>query len=252
MPCNDKSFIGGATIFFNGNYISVTSCGRGENLLLLHGFMSNKESFYYQINYFKDYFTITAPDILGFGASSPLFAPYSVDDYADWLDGFLRASNINCPYILAHSFGARVAIKYLSKNNCGAKKLVLCGGAGVVKPRSPRYIVRVKLYKKLKKFFPKFCERHFGSKEYRTLSPISRESYKKIVNEDLRESAKKITVPTLLVYGKDDRVTPASEEGCIFNNAIEGSRLVTMDGGHFCFCEHYDTFNKIVLGFLKE
>ena len=62
-----------------------------------------------------------------------------------------------------------------------------------------------------------------------------RESYKSIVNEDLREYAAGVQNKTLLVYGKNDTVTPSGEEGEIFHSLISGSRLVIADGGHFCF-----------------
>ena len=195
---------------------------------------------------------MTAPDIVGFGKSSPIERPYSVDDYCDWLDEFIAKSKIKNPHILAHSFGARVAFKYLGGRGGSADKLIITGGAGLVKPRSPRYMRQVKRYRRVKKLFPRFAEKHFGSKEYRTLSPIMKESYKLIVNEDLRGFAANIKNKTLLLYGRDDTVTPADEEGETFNKLIVGSRLCTMDGGHFCFSEHPEEFNKTIYKFLTD
>ena len=219
-------------------------------MLLLHGYLSSKESFYYQIKFLSKYFRVTAPDILGFGASARLDAPYSVGDYCIWLDEFIRSAELEKPHIIAHSFGARVAVKYLSGDPCAADKLVLTGGAGIVKPRSKKYIRRVKAYRAVKKLFPAFAEKHFGSREYKTLSPVMRESYKKIVNEDLKDYATAIKNETLLIYGRDDVTTPAGEEGKIFNSLIDGSRLEITDGGHFCFSEHPDAFNKLLHDFL--
>ena len=218
----------------------------------MHGYLSNKESFYYQIKFLSNYFSVTAPDILGFGKSSPTDTPYSVDDYCSWLEQFIKKCKLTSPHILAHSFGARVVLKYLGCRGGDADRLIITGGAGIVKPRSPRYIRRVKAYRRVKKLFPRFAERHFGSEEYRTLSPLMKESYKLIVNEDLKDCASNINNKTLLVYGKNDTVTPASEEGVTFNNLIVGSRLMTMDGGHFCFSEHPDEFNQTIYKFLTE
>ena len=78
-----------------------------------------------------------------------------------------------------------------------------------------------------------------------------RASYKKIVNEDLREEAKKICAPALLVYGDCDTVTPADEEGAVFAANISGSTLKIIRGGHFCFCENYTEFNELVSAFLN-
>ena len=218
----------------------------------MHGYLSNKESFYYQIKFLSKYFRVTAPDILGFGKSSPLDTPYSVDDYCDWLEAFIKKSKLDRPHILAHSFGARVAFKYLGEREGEAEKLIITGGAGIVKPRSPRYMRRVKAYRRVKKLFPRFAEKHFGSEEYRTLSPLMKESYKLIVNEDLRCSAKNIKNKTLLIYGKGDTVTPPTEAGETFKNLIVGSRLLVLDGGLFCFSEHPDKFNETIYNFLSE
>ena len=227
--------------------------GEGRQVLLLHGYKSSANSFYYQINALaQSGFKVIAPDMPGFGSSAQLTSPWSVGDYAKWLEKFVAATGLNSPYIVAHSFGARVAFKYLSEHGDGVKKLLITGGAGVVKPRSPKYIRQVKRYRRIKKLFPRYAERHFGSEEYRTLSPVERESYKLIVNEDLTECAKLIKAPALLVYGRDDKTTPPDEEGRIFNGCIAGSSLEIIEGGHFCFCENAPKFNELMLGFFNR
>lgn len=220
-------------------------------MLLLHGYGSKKESFYYQIKFLSDYYKVTAPDFPFFGKSEGDDAAWSVGDYAAWLKNFISRADLSSPYIVAHSFGARVAFKLFSEEIGLCKKLVITGGAGIVKPRSLEYIRRVKRYRRVKKLFPRYAEKRFGSAEYRALSPLMRESYKKIVNEDLSACAKRIKCETLLVYGKDDTVTPPSEEGKIFNSLIEGSRLEIIEGSHFCFSEHPETFNNVILNFFK-
>lgn len=218
----------------------------------MHGYLSSKESFYYQTQFFSQYYRATALDFAGFGISSPPDAAYSVGDYADWLADVLGALKIYSPHIVCHSFGARVAFKLLGEKNYRVDKLVVTGGAGLVKPRSKEYIRRVKAYRRIKKLFPKYAESHFGSEEYRSLSPVMKESYKKIVNEDLLSVAGAVKNKTLLVYGREDGVTPPNEEGEAFRRAICGSQLRIIEGGHFCFSEYPDLFNQIVLNFLTE
>lgn len=217
----------------------------------MHGYGSKKESFYYQLGFLSESFRVTAPDFLDFGCSAPLDEPWGVGEYAGWLLKFIKAAKLNCPHIIAHSFGARVAVKLLSERGEIADKLIITGGAGLVKPRSPQYIRRVNAYKRVKRFFPKLAEKRFGSEEYRKLSPLMKESYKKIVNEDLKACAAKIKNQTLLIYGENDTVTPPDEEGKTFNSLICGSQLKIMpDCGHFCFSENPALFNKIITEFL--
>lgn len=230
----------------------MTVRGKGKEVLLLHGYKSSAKSFYYQINALeKNGYKAVAPDFPNFGASAPVTSAWSVGDYAQWLKKFIAATGLEKPYIIAHSFGARVAFKLLAESADMAEKLLITGGAGVVKPRSPLYMRQVKRYRRIKKLFPRFAEKHFGSEEYRTLSPIEKESYKLIVNEDLTDCARRLKMPTLLVYGRDDMTTPPDEEGRIFNGCIQGSRLEIIDGGHFCFCENSQKFNSLMLNFFN-
>lgn len=227
--------------------------GAGESVLFLHGYLSSKESFYYQINFLAENgFRVVAPDMPAFGQSSPIETAWSVGDYARWLKKFMAAKGLDNCIVVAHSFGARVIFKLLAEEKGLVKKLVITGGAGLVKPRSAAYMRQVKRYRRIKKLFPKYAEKHFGSEEYRSLSPLMRESYKLIVNEDLRGCAKEVSVPTLLIYGSGDTVTPPGEEGEIFHSLIKGSRLEIIDGGHFCFSENSGKFNSLMLDFLNN
>lgn len=222
-------------------------------MLFLHGYLSSKESFYYQTEFLSERgFRVTAPDFPCFGESAMTDAPYSVGDYALWLKDFMGEAGLEKPHVVCHSFGARVALKLFSQSPALAEKLVITGGAGIVKERSPQYMRRVKLYRAVRKLFPRYAEKHFGSEEYRKLSPMMKESYKKIVNEDLRGCAEKIVHPTLLIYGENDTVTPPDEEGAIFNRLIKSSKLNVMRGDHFCFCRRPDEFNRMVYDFLTE
>lgn len=224
----------------------------GEDVILLHGYGSKKESFYYQINFLKNYFRVTAVDFPCFGASECTDEAWGVGEYAGWLLKFMDAAGLNRPHVVAHSFGARVAFKLFSAEQGRLQKLVITGGAGLVKPRTPRYMRQITRYRRVKRFFPRFAEKHFGSEEYKSLSPLMKKSFKKIVNEDLKSCAAKISVPTYLLYGQDDTVTPPDEEGATFQSLILGSRLEVMEGGHFCFSEHPQEFNFKLFKFLTE
>ncbi|MDE7086806.1 MAG: alpha/beta hydrolase [Clostridia bacterium] len=221
-------------------------------MLFLHGYLSCKESFYYQLAAVeKQGKRAVAPDMPSFGKSAQIDKPWSVGDYAVWLKSFMDETDLKGADVVAHSFGARVIFKLLSFDNSYANRLIITGGAGLVKPRSPRYIRQVKRYRRIKKLFPRYAEKHFGSAEYRSLSPLMKESYKLIVNEDLKGCVSKISNPALLIYGDSDTVTPAAEEGQTFNSLLKNGRLEIMRGTHFCFSENPTEFNALMLEFLK-
>jgi pimeloyl-ACP methyl ester carboxylesterase len=179
--------------------VAFLQMGKGKDLVFLHGYLSSKEAFTAQINYFSRFFRVTAIDFVGFGGSMPLKAPFSVADYAHWTQETLRLLNVQKPHVIAHSFGCRVAVKMASVSPDCFDKMLLTGAAGVVLKRGFRYHLKVKTYRLVRRIAPKFAEKRFGSAEYRTLPPIMRESYKKIVNEDLRTDARKIENEVLFV-----------------------------------------------------
>ncbi len=217
--------------------------------MFLHGYLSSKEAFTAQIHYFSRFFRVTAFDFIGFGKSASLKTPFSVADYAEWTKSALALLEVEQPHVIAHSFGCRVAVKLAAQDNAVFDKMLLTGPAGVILKRGFSYRVKVGAYRFVKKFAPKFAEKKFGSAEYRTLSPVMKESYKKIVNEDLRENARKIGNEVLIVEGKGDKTTPLSEAEAYLACFARG-KLRTMDGGHFAFAENPVLFNLIAEEFL--
>lgn len=220
-------------------------------MLLLHGYLSSKEAFSAVTAYFSRFYRVTAIDFLGFGDSRYLTNAFSVSDYADWLQEKMQLLSLEKPHVIAHSFGCRVAVKLASRGADIFDKMLLTGAAGVILRRGARYRLRVRAYRAVRRFAPQFAERHFGSKEYRSLSPIMKESYKKIVNEDLRACARKISNEVLLVQGERDFVTPLAEAQA-YLACLRRGKLRVMPGGHFAFAENPVLFNLIAEEFFYE
>ena len=204
-----------------------------------------------QIEYFSKYYKVTAIDFLGFGKSAPLTHPFSVGDYAKWTKQVLAALQVKRPSVIAHSFGCRVALKMAEEGGQVFDKLILTGPAGVIMNRGFSYRVKVRAYRIVKKIFPALAEKKFGSVEYRTLSPTMKESYKKIVNEDLRETASRVQNEILIVEGRSDTTTPPREAEA-YISVMQRARLVFLDGGHFAFAENPTTFNLLAEEFLEN
>ena len=224
--------------------VSFLQKGKGKDLLLLHGYLSSKEAFAAQVAYFSKFFRVTALDFLGFGDSRALTSAFSVGDYAKWLKDVVAALGLQKPHVIAHSFGCRVAIKTAVLDPEIFDKIVLTGPAGVILKRGIKYRFKVGAYRFVKRFAPKFAERKFGSKEYRGLSSLMKESYKKIVNEDLRECARGVFNDVLIVEGKEDNVTTRAEAEA-YLRCFPKAKMEMIEGGHFAFAENPLSFNLI-------
>lgn len=215
--------------------------GEGKDVVLFHGYGASKECFLPLANYLSKQFCVTAFDFPGFGESEKLSFPLSVSNYADEVENFLFHQGIVHPHVLAHSFGARVAVKMASRRDA-FDKILLTGPAGIISNRTPLYRAKVLSYRLVKKLFPDYAETHFGSKEYRSLSPVMKESYKKIVNEDLRRDAEKIQSPVLILEGEKDTATPLKEAKIYCKHLKNGSLTVLKGCSHFAFLDDPLTF----------
>ena len=194
---------------------------------------------------------VIAFDFPGFGKSFTPTEPWSVDDYADLTAEVLR--QIGQPVdVLAHSFGARVAIKLAARGEKYLDKLLLTGAAGVKPKRSLGYYRKIATYKLLRRFGDaEKLRQKYASPDYLKLNPVMRESFKKVVGEDLTPLLKQVRRPTLLVFGKNDTETPPYMAKIMQKN-IKGSALVWFDAGHFCFLECPARFYAVANAFFSE
>ena len=216
----------------------------------MHGYLSSGQSFNYQTRFFARDFDVFAPDLKGFGNNSDMKNPYSLDDYVDEVSEYIYKNGLVNPYIVAHSFGGRIAIKGLATDKLKAKKLVLTGSAGLKPRNSIKKIYKRTCFFLLKKFLSKEKLQMFYSKDYLSLNDIMKQSFIKIVNEHLEEYLEKIQVPTLIINGSLDKETPLYMAKKL-NKNIKDSRLVVLqDAGHFCFIDKPNKFNMEVKEFL--
>ena len=75
---------------------------------------------------------------------------------------------------------------------------------------------------------------------------------KSAVRHNLGDKLHQITTPTLLIWGKQDQITPPFV-GEKFNELLENSRLIFVDKcGHAPMMEHPDVFNRHLESFLDE
>ncbi len=222
--------------------------GFEETALFLHGYLSCKESFYYQKKFFEQGFNVLIPDLPGFKEKTKLVTPYGLEDYAVWVENLLKRYNVKEVSVVAHSFGARVFFKLFARGNVKINRAVFVGAAGM-KPRfSLIKKIKIARYKLRKKIGLDVSE--FGSDDYKRLDETTRASFVKIINERLEKDVKKVDVPALIIAGKKDEETPVYMQKKL-HKLIKGSKLVKVNGDHFYFCKKPREFNERAYAFLK-
>ena len=230
----------------NINYIQY---GKGKDIVLLHGWGQNIQMMDPLGKNLCDNFKITILDLPGFGSSEiPKFA-YNINDYTELLHEFLSELHIDNPILIGHSFGGRIAINYTSLYK--VNKLVLFGSPFIVREKKG---LKIKILKTLKNIpildnLAETMKNYLGSEDYKQAKGIMREILVKTVNTDLRESASKINVETLLIWGENDTAVPVSEAKEL-ENTIKDSALIVLPGTHYCYLENLNHVVSILEHFL--
>lgn len=230
----------------NLNYEQI---GEGPDVILLHGWGQNIKMMMPLANKLKDRYKVTIIDLPGFGYSSEPTEAIDIYQYTQIIEELLKELEIKKPIIMGHSFGGRLAIIYSSRNK--TDKVVLFGAPCV---RERKTTFKEKVLKQMKKIpFTKnlvlIAKQYIGSPDYKKASPIMRDILVKTINEDLSECAKKITAPTLLIWGTNDTEAPLSDAKKL-ENLLQNGGLVEINGTHYVYLEQLNYVCQILEKFL--
>jgi pimeloyl-ACP methyl ester carboxylesterase len=231
----------------DGKKIFYEVSGKGEPIVLIHGWLCTHETVKSIANHLSQKFKVYNIDMIGFGRSEMPDNPMKSDDYGDFLNHLIKALNIDNPILIGHSHGGRTIIDYAGRKLGNVKKIILIDSSGVKKKRSLKYYIKIYTFKFLRTILEHLPQtegiknmhqraiNYFGSKDYQASPPVLRKSMSVFVNEDLRELMPNIEAPTLLLWGDKDKATPLWQ-GKEMERLIPNSGLVVIEGGgHYSF-----------------
>jgi pimeloyl-ACP methyl ester carboxylesterase len=237
-------------LMVDGIRISAYSVGEGAPVLVLHGWGVDSTAMQPLADGLaKRGFRVYALDAPGFGASDSPPTAWSVFDYARFMIAFLDTYNLDSVFVIGHSFGGRLGLILGSDYASRVRKMTLIDSAGVPPRRSLSSQIRLTTYrfirdrlnsvgaKQLSQRLQTAYAQRYGSADYKSAG-VLRETFVKIVNQDLRAHAARVRVPTLLLWGEHDDDTPLWQAK-ILENLIPDAGLVTFPGaGHYSYLEH--------------
>lgn len=211
----------------------------------------------------KDGLRVLVPDLPGFGETPAPLTAWSVNDYVQWVKDFSGKNNLDQFFLLGHSFGGRIAIKFAVKYPEKLKGLILAAAAGITRRRSLKNFLFLSLAEigniifslpfvnKLKYLFQRTIYKIAGSRDYLLAQGIMKEIIKNTINEDLKPCLSKINVKTLIIWGDKDKLTPVSD-AYLMKREIKNSILeVLPDVGHRIRLEAPEILAEKVLNFIK-
>ena len=258
--------------------LHVSDLGEGSAVVLLHGWPFSDAMYEYQYPALvRNGYRVVGITFRGFGQSDKPFGKYNYDVFAEDVKFILEQLEIENALLGGFSFGAATAIRFISRyKNEHVTKLALFGPAAPCEVRRDDFPfgLPVEILDNLIQLNaenrPQLLEEFgklFGASEsalpknlYQWLAGIQIQSSQyameqglyMIRDSDLRDDLGKITIPTAIFHGTQDKLCPfeLAEQLC---KGIPNSKLVPFENsGHALFLEERVKFNDELLKFARD
>jgi len=225
-------------------------------LVFIHGAGNTGLVWHYQIRYFAGSDAVSLP---GHPEGKPCT---SIDDYAEWLHRYVQEKDYSQPVLVGHSMGGAVAQMYALKYPADVKGLVLIGTGARLRVRpdflgllesgidAPAEWVKNMLEPLYSRVDPEVKERVIDGVIDVGVA-VRLNDFRCSDKFDVMDKVHQIEVPTLVICGTDDDMTPVKYSQYLAGK-IAGARLAIFEGGsHLVFLEKPDEVNREMEDFLR-
>lgn len=230
--------------------------GRGFPIVLLHGWGCDWQIWSPVIGDLSEEFQLVIPDLPLFGDSKLKLANAKTEtppawdsfEYCKWLSAFIEAVIPGKPFILAgHSFGGKIAAIYAAQQASSLLKgLIIIDASGL----PVALTTKEQITQNIAKVIPSFIKERVGSQlkqlllqkinvasDYQQATEDQQAVLRKIVREDISHQLAQISLPSLVMWGKQDTTTPF-EKGELFAELMANAQLVPFtQSGHYPFID---------------
>ena len=267
------------------HWANVCEIGSGPPVLFVHGLGGSWQNWLENlVQTAHAGYRAIAVDLPGFGHSELPEEKISISGFGRWIEALLEALQIDGPVALVGNsmggfIGAEVAIKFPQR----VERLVLVSAAGISVEHERDERVLAALYKTeniaklvttkialrsdelarrpgLRKALLHFVAAHPDRLDPRLVAEQVRgagtpgflPALDALTDYPIRERLPEIACPTLIVWGREDRLVPIRDAD-VFEELIPDSRKVVFeDTGHVAMLEEPERFNRLLLDFLAE
>ena len=249
--------------------IGYEDVGTGLPIVFLHGFPHDRSLWAPQLGALMDRSRCIAPDMRGFGESA-VQGPYTMNRYADDVAALLDTLHLDRAVIAGLSMGGYIAFAFWRRHRARVRGLLLAdtrAGADSTEGREKRRAM-------IETVRAEGIEPLVDAQVTGMLGRTTREKHPEltdyvkqmlarapaagvvgaleamIARPDSTETLATIDVPTLIVVGDEDVLTPPKDARAM-HEAIRGSRLEVLAGaGHLSNLERPAAFNHVVSEFV--
>jgi pimeloyl-ACP methyl ester carboxylesterase len=231
--------------------------GRGEPLMLLHGFGANKDSFVRAARYLTPRYRVIIPDLLGFGESAkPAKADYSPRAQAERLRALARSLGATKLHLGGNSMGGHIALTYAALYPAEVSSLWLLAPGGVwsaphsemrkrsdASGRNPMLVTNEEEFAQLvasvtaaplpipRRFLDVLAQERIRNHD------LEERIAKQLAEDSVEQRIRGLAIPALVVWGAQDRVLHPGSAG-ILQMLLTRSEVILMQGvGHMPMLE---------------
>lgn len=234
--------------------------GQGENLVLLHGLFGALSNWDGVVHRFKDRYRVLIPML-------PIYEmpvkQAGLEGLVAFIREFIQHKKLHKMIMMGNSLGGHLALIYALKYPDTVNKLILTGSSGLFENSMGGSFPKRGNYSYIKErveytfFDPKTATKEYVDEIFETTKSIPKAMRivaiaKSAQRHNMAREIPKINIPTLLVWGLNDTITPpmVAHE---FNRLLRCSTLRFIDKCcHAPMMEHSETFNDILESYLKE
>lgn len=255
------------TFSYKQSKIHYSAEGEGENLILVHGFLENKNMWKNLILEFSKTHRVFTIDLPGHGDTNAIGYIHTMKMYAEIIQNLMAVENINKASMIGHSMGGYAALAFAELFPEKLKKLILLNSTSAPDTEM-RQQDRNRAIKMIQKFPEAFVnmavknlflpknQKRFETEINLAISEAKKCSQQGIINtlkglrdrKDRSSVLKEINEKTLIILGEDDQVIDIEKTNEIAeSNQIEVKILF---GGHMSHIEHPDVLKSLCLDFL--
>lgn len=220
--------------------VRYVEMGQGDPILFLHGWGTGLYTFLGMMELMQGDGRLVALDFPGFGESEVPHDVWGTEEYAAFTVQFAKQLGIERCTLISHSFGGRVSMRMALQQPQLVTNMAMIAAAGIKRQQSFFKKMRIRTIQTLAKtagaMLPSFIGMPIKQKLYSLIASPDylqagalKNIFVKVVNEDMKDVLPTISVPTLLLYGSDDAMTPP-EVGKLLRDGISNSSYIEFPG----------------------
>ena len=226
-------------------------------VIFVHGSGAYGGVWHYQTDYFLDSDAVNLPGHLQGQTLS------SVEEYADWLNEYIRGKGYSGVVLVGHSLGGAIALMYALKHPQDLKGIIIIGSGARLRVH-PMYLATLEeavkgnpwqwyqLLAEDHRLTPEDHKREVIEKQ-RAIGPAVMLSDLLCCDKlDLMDRVQEIKLPALVICGELDVMTPEEYADYLGARLANSWVEIIPQATHFVFAEKPEAVNKAIEDFIKR